>query len=134
MGSRGKPIENDHEVVTVGSDEGCAAVHLFRTSGGEGFPKNGGVQACVYFDENSLNYVPARELEGVYSCLDFFHTVDDPFSKELLAAYAKKFPNTKFQFTAGSAATAATDASGAPGNNASSASATPRILSAASAR
>jgi ABC-type branched-subunit amino acid transport system substrate-binding protein len=70
-----------------------------------GFPQRGGVQACVYFDENSLNYVPARELEGVYSCLDFFHTVDDAYSKELLAAYAKKFPGTKYQFTAGSAAT-----------------------------
>ncbi|MCA3179210.1 MAG: substrate-binding protein [Burkholderiaceae bacterium] len=70
-----------------------------------GFQKNGGTFACVYFDENSLNYVAPRELEGVYSCLDFFHTVDDPFSKELLAAYAKKFPGTKYQFTAGSAAT-----------------------------
>jgi len=69
-----------------------------------GFTQRGGVQACVYFDENSLNYVAPRELEGVYSCLDFFHSVDDPFSKELLAAYNKKFPGTKYQFTAGSAA------------------------------
>lgn len=69
-----------------------------------GFQRNGGIVACVYFDENSLNYVAPRELEGVYSCLDFFHSVDDPFSKELLAAYAKKFPATKYQFTAGSAA------------------------------
>ncbi len=70
-----------------------------------GFQKNGGHVVCVYFDENSLNYVAPRELEGVYSCLDFFHTVDDPFSKELLAAYAKKFPSTKYLFTAGSAST-----------------------------
>jgi branched-chain amino acid transport system substrate-binding protein len=69
-----------------------------------GFQKAGGHVACVYFDENSLNYVAPRELEGVYSCLDFFHTVDDPFSKQLLADYAKKFPSTKYQFTAGSAA------------------------------
>ncbi len=69
-----------------------------------GFQKNGGHVACVYFDENSLNYVAPRELEGVYSCLDFFHSVDDPFSKSLLAAYAKKFPGTKYEFTAGSAA------------------------------
>jgi len=68
-----------------------------------GFQKNGGHVACVYFDENSLNYVAPRELEGVYSCLDFFHTVDDAHSKELLAAYAKKFPDTKYLFTAGSA-------------------------------
>ena len=70
-----------------------------------GFQQRGGIVACVYFDENSLNYVAPRELEGVYSCLDFFHSVDDPFSKELLAAYAKKFPGTKYQFTAGSAST-----------------------------
>lgn len=69
-----------------------------------GFQKGGGHVACVYFDENSLNYVAPRELEGVYSCLDFFHTVDDSFSKQLLADYAKKFPGTKYQFTAGSAA------------------------------
>ena len=69
-----------------------------------GFQKGGGHVACVYFDENSLNYVAPRELEGVYSCLDFFHTVDDPFSKQLLADYAKKFPGTKYEFTAGSAA------------------------------
>lgn len=68
-----------------------------------GFQKNGGHVACVYFDENSLNYVPARELEGLYSCLDFFHTIDDPYSKELLAGYDKKFPNSKYLFTAGSA-------------------------------
>lgn len=70
-----------------------------------GFQKNGGHVVCVYFDENSLNYVAPRELEGVYSCLDFFHTVDDPGSKEMLAAYAKKFPDTKYLFTAGSAST-----------------------------
>ncbi len=70
-----------------------------------GFQQRGGIVSCVYFDENSLNYVAPRELEGVFSCLDFFHTVDDPYSKELLAAYAKKFPDTKYLFTAGSAST-----------------------------
>jgi branched-chain amino acid transport system substrate-binding protein len=70
-----------------------------------GYQNKGGTQSCVYFDENSVNYVAPRELEGVYSCLDFFHTVDDPFSQKLVADYAKMFPNTKYQFTAGSAAT-----------------------------
>ncbi|HRO57636.1 MAG TPA: substrate-binding protein [Burkholderiaceae bacterium] len=67
-----------------------------------GFQKNGGHVVSVYFDENSLNFVPERELEGVYSCLDFFHTVDDPYSKAMLAAYDKKFPGSKYLFTAGS--------------------------------
>ena len=34
-----------------------------------------------------------------------FHAINDPFDKSLLEAYAKKFPGTKYQFTAGSAAT-----------------------------
>jgi branched-chain amino acid transport system substrate-binding protein len=52
-----------------------------------------------------VNYVPERELEGVYTCLDFLHTVQDPFSQQLLAEYREMFPDTKYQFTAGTAAT-----------------------------
>jgi ABC-type branched-subunit amino acid transport system substrate-binding protein len=52
-----------------------------------------------------LNYLPAAEMEGLYSCLDYFQTVDDPFSKQLQEAYSKRFPGTKYLFTAGSAAT-----------------------------
>jgi len=70
-----------------------------------GFQKNGGVLTCVYFDENTLNYLPAPEMEGLYSCLDYFQAVDDPFSKKLQEAYSKRFPGTKYLFTAGAAAT-----------------------------
>jgi ABC-type branched-subunit amino acid transport system substrate-binding protein len=70
-----------------------------------GFQEKGGTISCVYFDENSVNYVPERELEGVYTCLDFLHTVQDPFSQQLLDEYREMFPNTKYQFTAGTAAT-----------------------------
>jgi len=70
-----------------------------------GFQENGGTQSCVYFDENSVNYMAARELEGYYSCLDFFHTVKDPFSQKLLAEYKAMFPDTKYTLTAGTAAT-----------------------------
>ena len=70
-----------------------------------GFHGKGGTLSCVYYDENAVNYVAARELEGVYSCLDFFHTVEDPFGQQLVADYNKMFPDTKFLFTAGSAAT-----------------------------
>ncbi len=70
-----------------------------------GFQKNGGVLTCVYFDENILNFLPASEIEGAYSCLDYFQAVDDPFSKKLQEAYSKRFPDTKYLFTAGSAAT-----------------------------
>ncbi len=64
-----------------------------------------GTLSCVYFDENSVNYVAPRELEGVYSCLDMFHTVDDTFTQKLLADYNMMLPDTKYQFTAGTAAT-----------------------------
>ncbi|MDT7950995.1 MAG: substrate-binding protein [Acetobacteraceae bacterium] len=70
-----------------------------------GFQKNGGVLTCVYYDENSLNYNPVAEMEGLVSCLDYFQAVDDPFSKQLQADYAKRFPETKYLFTAGSGAT-----------------------------
>jgi ABC-type branched-subunit amino acid transport system substrate-binding protein len=70
-----------------------------------GFQKNGGVVSCVYFDENLLNYLPANEMEGLVSCLDYFEAVDDPFSKQLQADYSKRFPDTKYLFTAGSAST-----------------------------
>ena len=72
-----------------------------------GFQKNGGVVSCVYFDENSVNYVPRRELNGVYSCLDYFHTVDDPVGAALQKEYAAMFLGTKYLFTAGSASTGA---------------------------
>ena len=70
-----------------------------------GYHSKGGTLSCVYYDENSVNYVAARELEGVYSCLDFFHTVQDPHSQQLVADYNKMFPDTKYLFTAGSAST-----------------------------
>jgi ABC-type branched-subunit amino acid transport system substrate-binding protein len=70
-----------------------------------GFQKNGGILSCVYYDENLLNYHPANEMEGLISCLDYFQAIDDPFSKTLQEGYAKKFPGTKYLFTAGSAAT-----------------------------
>lgn len=70
-----------------------------------GFQARGGTQSCVYLDENSVNYVPERELEGMYSCLDFFHTVEDEASQKMLAGYREMFPNTQYLFTAGSAST-----------------------------
>lgn len=70
-----------------------------------GFQREGGLVTCVYYDENLLNYHPPQEMDGLYSCLDYFQAVDDPFSRELQEGYAKKFPGTKYLFTAGSAST-----------------------------
>jgi ABC-type branched-subunit amino acid transport system substrate-binding protein len=67
-----------------------------------GFAKRGGQIVCTYFDENFLNMVPAAHVEGLYSCLDYYQTVNDPFSRALLAAYDARFPGAA-QFTGGSA-------------------------------
>ncbi|WP_340107353.1 substrate-binding protein [Pikeienuella sp. HZG-20] len=90
--------------------------HVFNTTippGLQGFTKqlyesgyydHGGF-STVYFDENSVNFVPQRELENVYSCLDMFQTVDDPFTQQMLADYREMFPDTLYKLTAGSTST-----------------------------
>ena len=70
-----------------------------------GFHEKGGKLSCVYYDENLLNYHPAREMEGLASCLDYFQAIDDPYSAELQKGYSAMFPDTKYLFTAGSAST-----------------------------
>jgi ABC-type branched-subunit amino acid transport system substrate-binding protein len=67
-----------------------------------GFTKRGGKIVCTYFDENLLNMLPASHVDGLYSCLDYYQTVTDPFSTNLLAQYKARFPGAE-QFTGGSA-------------------------------
>jgi branched-chain amino acid transport system substrate-binding protein len=69
-----------------------------------GFTKRGGKLACTYFEENLLKVLPPAQVEGLYGCLDYYQTVDDPFSVELLNRYNKLFPGSSL-FTAGSAST-----------------------------
>ena len=66
-----------------------------------GFTQRGGHVVCTYFDENFLNLVPAAQAEGLYSCLDYYQSVKDPFSRKLLDRYNKLFPGSA-KFTAGS--------------------------------
>ena len=67
-----------------------------------GFTKRGGHIVCTYFDENFLNMVPAEHVEGLYSCLDYYQTVSDPFSQRLIAQYDRLYPGDA-KFTAGGA-------------------------------
>ena len=67
-----------------------------------GFTSRGGQLVCTYFDENFLNMVPAAHVEGLYSCLDYYQAVDDPFSQKLLAQYDALYPGDA-KFTGGSA-------------------------------
>src|SRR5581483_10829251 len=64
----------------------------------------GGHLVCTYFEENFLSFFPAEQVEGLYSCLDYYQNVSDQFSKQLLAQYDKLYPGGA-KFTAGSAAT-----------------------------
>ncbi len=66
-----------------------------------GFTKRGGQIVCTYFDENFLNLVPAAHMEGLYSCLDYYQNLSDPFSKKLIEQYDKQFPGSA-KLTAGS--------------------------------
>ena len=66
-----------------------------------GFAERGGHLVCTYFDENFLNMVPAAHVEGLYSCLDYYQAVDDPFSRELLTQYDALYPGDA-KFTGGS--------------------------------
>ena len=62
----------------------------------------GGHLKSTYFDENFLNLAPAAHVEGLYSCLDYYQNVSDPFSKDLIDQYDKLYPGNA-RFTAGSA-------------------------------
>ena len=67
-----------------------------------GFTGRGGQLICTYFDENFLNLVPEAHCEGLYSCLDYYQAVGDPFSQKLLAQYEALYPGDA-KFTGGSA-------------------------------
>ncbi|MGA7953017.1 MAG: substrate-binding protein [Gloeobacterales cyanobacterium] len=69
-----------------------------------GFTKRGGYLVCTYFEENFLTFLPAAHVEGMYSCLDYYQNISDPFSKQLLNQYDKLYPGGA-KFTAGSAST-----------------------------
>jgi len=69
-----------------------------------GFTKRGGHIVCTYFEENFLSFFPPAHVEGIYSCLDYYQNVGDPFSRQLLTQYDKLYPGGA-KFTAGSAST-----------------------------
>jgi ABC-type branched-subunit amino acid transport system substrate-binding protein len=69
-----------------------------------GFNKRGELLMCTYFEENILGLFPAEHVDGMYGCLDYYQGVSDPFSKELLDRYNRRYPGGA-KFTGGSAAT-----------------------------
>ena len=68
-----------------------------------GFANRGGHLVCTYFEENLLNTLPAAHVDGLYSCLDYYQAVSDPFSQRLLAQYDALYPgDAKFSGGSGS--------------------------------
>ena len=66
-----------------------------------GFQSRGGQLVCTYFEENLLGAIPAAHADGLYSCLDYYQSVSDPFSQKLLAQYDALYPGSS-KFTGGS--------------------------------
>lgn len=69
-----------------------------------GFTKRGGRIITTYWDENLASVLPSEQIEGLYGCIDYYQSVDDPFSQELLGRYDARFPEGP-QFSAGSGST-----------------------------
>lgn len=69
-----------------------------------GFSRRGGKIVCTYFDENCFNLVPAEQIDGLYSCLDWYRELSDPQSRDLLRRYDARFPGSAM-LTAGSGCT-----------------------------
>jgi len=69
-----------------------------------GFGKRGGKIVCTYFDENFFNLVPSEQIEGLYSCLDYYQELDEPFGRALLRRYSERFSGGA-TLTAGSGCT-----------------------------
>jgi ABC-type branched-subunit amino acid transport system substrate-binding protein len=69
-----------------------------------GYTKRGGQIVTTYFDENLCAVLPTHHVEGLYACIDYYQSLSDPFSQELLARYNARFPEGP-QFTGGSGCT-----------------------------
>ncbi len=110
------PMDHTDYAATVASIIGSGAEVVFNTIvppgvapfleqlHKSGFVRRGGKLVCTYFEENMLSVFPAEQVDGMYSCLDYYQSVGDSFSKELLSRYNKLYPGSS-KFTAGSAAT-----------------------------
>ena len=69
-----------------------------------GFTKRGGRIVTTYFDENLAAALPPEHTEGLYACIDYYQSLSDPFSKQLLGRYNARFPDGP-QFSGGSGCT-----------------------------
>jgi branched-chain amino acid transport system substrate-binding protein len=66
-----------------------------------GFTSRGGKLVCTYFDDGFVGLVDPAHIEGMYSCLDYYQAVTDPFSRRLLGQYDALYPG-QAAFSSGS--------------------------------
>ena len=69
-----------------------------------GFTERGGRIVTTYFDENLVAALPPEHTDGLYGCIDYYQSLEDPFSKSLLGRYNARFPDGP-HFSAGSGCT-----------------------------
>jgi branched-chain amino acid transport system substrate-binding protein len=69
-----------------------------------GFSKRGGHVITTYWDENLTAAVPSEHVEGLYGCIDYYQSLSDSYSRELLGGYNTRFPQGP-HFSAGSGST-----------------------------
>jgi urea transport system substrate-binding protein len=69
-----------------------------------GYTKRGGRIVTTYFDENLVAALPSEHVDGLYGCIDYYQSVSDAFSRELLGRYNARFPDGP-HFSAGSGCT-----------------------------
>ncbi len=81
---------------------GC--VPFFEALSDSGFTKRGGLIVTTYIEENLVAALPPEHIEGLYGCIDYYQSVNDRFSKELLGRYNARFPEGP-QLSAGSGST-----------------------------
>jgi ABC-type branched-subunit amino acid transport system substrate-binding protein len=69
-----------------------------------GFTTRGGRVVTTYFDENLVAALSTEHTAGLYACMDYYQSVSDPFSRELLGRYNVRFPDGP-HFSGGSGCT-----------------------------
>jgi branched-chain amino acid transport system substrate-binding protein len=116
LGEEYFPVDHSAWAETVDRINACGAEVVFNTTVPpgclaflealceSGFTERGGRVITTYFDENLVAALPPEHVEGLYGCIDYYQSVSDPFSKELLGRYNARFPDGP-QFSAGSGCT-----------------------------
>ena len=100
---RGRRLQHDRAARRRAVPRAAARLRLLR---------RGGQLVCTYFDENFLNMVPAAHVEGLYSCLDYYQAVSDPFSQKLLGPVRRALSRRRASSRAAAPARASTAACG----------------------